>query len=130
MSPQLSLSLFDLVQAQAQRLQSVSDELLAAKRALHERKQIERAKGILMTHRGLTEEQAYKMLRQSAMDQSRRMVDVAEAILNMADLLQEKRQINIPVIQFVVRATCAVFCFLCTAGAFIRIKAVVVCRLN
>ena len=98
MSPHLSHSLFDLVQAQAQRLQSVSDELSAAKRALHERKQIERAKGILMAHRGLTEEQAYKMLRQSAMDQSRRMVDVAEAILNVADLLQEKRQVNIPVI--------------------------------
>lgn len=98
MSPHLSHSLFDLVQAQAQRLQSVSDELSAAKRALHERKQIERAKGVLMAHRGLTEEQAYKMLRQSAMDQSRRMVDVAEAILNVADLLQEKRQVNIPVI--------------------------------
>ena len=96
MSPQPSLSLFDLVQAQ--RLQSVSDELLAAKRALHERKLIERAKDILITHRGLTEEQAYKMLRQSAMDQSRRMADVAEAIFNVVDLLQEKRQINIPVV--------------------------------
>lgn len=88
----LSHSLFDLVQAQAQRLQAVSDELAAAKRALHERKQIERAKGLLMTHHGLTEEQAYKKLRQSAMDQSRRMVEVAEAVLNAADLLQEKRQ--------------------------------------
>lgn len=92
MSPQLSHSIFDLVQAQAQRLQSVSDELGAAKKALNERKQIERAKGLLMTHRGLSEEQAYKMLRQAAMDQSRRMVDVAETILGIVDLLQEKRQ--------------------------------------
>ncbi len=97
-SPQLSHSLFDLVQAQAQRLQLMSDELIAAKRALHERKQIERAKGVLMTHRGLTEEQAYKLLRQSAMDQSRRMVDVAEAILSAAELLQEKRQHSVSVL--------------------------------
>src|SRR5690606_19690053 len=92
MSSNLSHSIFDLLQAQAQRLQSVSDELSAAKKALNERKQIERAKGLLMSHRGLTEDQAYKMLRQAAMDQSKRVAEVAETILGFVDLLQEKNK--------------------------------------
>ena len=40
-----------------------------------------------MAHRHLSEEEAHKMLRQTAMAQSRRLVDVAEAVLAMADLL-------------------------------------------
>lgn len=91
MSPAFSRSVFELVQAQAQRLQSVSDQLCAAKQALQERKQIERAKGLLMLHRSLSEEQAYKMLRQAAMEQNRRLIDVAETVVSMVDLLQENR---------------------------------------
>lgn len=90
-SPAFSRSVYELVQAQAQRLQTMSDQLCAAKQALHERKQIERAKGLLMQHRGATEEQAYRMLRQAAMEQSRRLADVAENVVNMMDLLQDNR---------------------------------------
>jgi hypothetical protein len=91
MSPAFSRSVFELVQAQAQRLQAVSDQLCAAKQALQERKQIERAKGLLMLHRSLSEEQAYKMLRQAAMEQNRRLIDVAETVVSMVDLLQDNR---------------------------------------
>ncbi|WP_151702499.1 nitrate regulatory protein [Nitrincola alkalilacustris] len=90
MSPALGRSVFDLVQAQAQRLQAIGDELNEARRALHERKLIERAKGLLMEHQGLSEEQAYRLMRQTAMQQSRRLADVAETLLNLTDLLQSK----------------------------------------
>lgn len=87
MSSQLGRSVLDLLQAQSQRIQSMADELNAARAALHERKLIERGKGVLMVHRGLTEDQAYRLLRQTAMDQGRRLVDVAESVLSLGKLL-------------------------------------------
>ncbi|WP_142846944.1 nitrate regulatory protein [Telmatospirillum sp. J64-1] len=89
LSPQLGRSILDLVQAQSRRLQDMSDELKMARAALNERKVVERAKGLLITHRGLTEDQAYKLLRQMAMNQNKRLVEVAEAALAMADVLKK-----------------------------------------
>jgi AmiR/NasT family two-component response regulator len=54
---------------------------------LNERKLVERAKGLLMATRKLSEEDAHKMLRQTAMSQNRRLVDVAQTVLSMADYL-------------------------------------------
>jgi hypothetical protein len=85
--PHLDRSILELVQDQASRLQVMSDELETARASLHERKVVERAKGLLMAHRKLSEEEAYKMLRQTAMSQNRRLTDVAEAVLAMADYL-------------------------------------------
>lgn len=62
-------------------------ELDAAKSALKERKVIDRAKGFLMKSKGLAEEDAYKLLRQTAMRQSRKIADVAEGLLSAIDLL-------------------------------------------
>lgn len=89
LNPQLGRSILDLVREQSHRLQSMGDELARARTALHERKVIERAKGLLMQHRGLSEDQAYRMLRQTAMDRGRRLVEVAEAVLGFSDFLQE-----------------------------------------
>ena len=88
---ELDRSILELVQEQAQRLQSMSDELDTVRASLNERKLIERAKGLLMAHRRLSEEEAHKTLRQMAMGQNRRVVDVAEAVLSMADLLPEPK---------------------------------------
>lgn len=84
---QLGRSVLDLVQAQAQRLQQMGDELAAAQAALRERKLIERAKGLLMSRRGLSEDAAYRLLRQTAMHQHRRLGEVAEAVLQMGPLI-------------------------------------------
>lgn len=65
-------------------------ELEQAKGELSERKCIERAKGILMRTRGLTEEQAYALLRKTAMNQSRRIADIAESLVTAAGLLGEE----------------------------------------
>lgn len=80
-------SMIAVLQAQSARLAAMEDELEKARRALKERKTIERAKGMLMARLGLTEEAAYKMLRKSSMDQNRCMQDVAEATLALANLI-------------------------------------------
>ncbi len=63
------------------------NELEATKRALADRKTVDRAKGLLMKARGLNEEEAYALLRKSAMDQGRKVIDVAHALVTAADLL-------------------------------------------
>ncbi len=65
----------------------LQSELDAAKQALEDRKTIDRAKGIIMRQRGLSEEEAYTLLRKTAMTQSRKVMDVAQALVTAADLL-------------------------------------------
>lgn len=62
-------------------------ELAATKAALEERKVIERAKAILMRARGIGEEEAYALLRKTAMDQGRRVADIAQQLVMAAGLL-------------------------------------------
>ena len=85
--PRVERSLFAMVQEQSRRLQAMSDELATVRASLNERKVVERAKGLLMAHRRLSEEEAHKMLRQTAMNQNRRLVEVAESVLAMAEFL-------------------------------------------
>ncbi|MBI2216200.1 MAG: ANTAR domain-containing protein [Candidatus Rokubacteria bacterium] len=56
-------------------------EVQALRRALEERKLIERAKGTLMDRYRLTEDEAFRRMRRAAMDSRRPMVDVARAVL-------------------------------------------------
>ncbi|WPB59068.1 nitrate- and nitrite sensing domain-containing protein [Xylophilus sp. GOD-11R] len=90
LGPQLGRSVLEMVQEQSYRLQAMADELADVRAALNERKIVERAKGLLMAHRHINEEEAHKMLRQTAMGQGKRLVDVAEAVLAMAELLPAK----------------------------------------
>lgn len=62
-------------------------ELADAKSALEERKIVERAKGILMKMRGLSEEQAFALLRQTAMNEKRKIADIAQSVVTAAGLL-------------------------------------------
>lgn len=85
-SPRLGRSIIDLVQSQSQRLQAMSEELSTARAALEERKVLDQAKRLLIKHRNMTEEEAYRLLRQTAMNQSRRLVEVARAMIAVADV--------------------------------------------
>jgi hypothetical protein len=85
--PHLERSLLAMMQEQSRRLQAMGDELAAVRASLNERKVVERAKGLLMAHRHMSEDEAYKALRQMAMNQNRRIADVAEAVLALADVL-------------------------------------------
>jgi response regulator NasT len=66
------------------RMQTELDE---ARTALADRKVIDRAKAILMQTRGLSEPEAYTLLRSTAMSQSKRIADVAEALITAHSLL-------------------------------------------
>lgn len=79
-------SVLSLVHEQALQLQRMQAEIEQTKAALHERKTVERAKGLLMQYRQLSESEAHKFLRQTAMNQNKRMLDVAQAVLSMAEL--------------------------------------------
>lgn len=63
-------------------------ELAATRAALEERKVVDRAKGILMKARGITEDEAYALLRRAAMDQKKKLAEIAQAILTAAELLK------------------------------------------
>jgi response regulator NasT len=62
-------------------------ELEQARSELEDRKIIDQAKGILMKTRGLGESDAYALLRSTAMNQNRRLVDIAQSLVTAADLL-------------------------------------------
>jgi response regulator NasT len=62
-------------------------ELAEARNALEERKVIERAKGILMKKRGMSEEQAYALLRQTAMNEKKKLADIAQSVVTAAGML-------------------------------------------
>jgi response regulator NasT len=65
----------------------LQDELDEARSKLAERKVIERAKGILMKQRGMAEEDAYRLLRETAMTQKKKLADIAEGVVMAAKLL-------------------------------------------
>ncbi|WP_072375923.1 ANTAR domain-containing response regulator [Hyphomicrobium sp. NDB2Meth4] len=62
-------------------------ELDEARSQLESRKLIDRAKGILMSTRGLNESDAYALLRKTAMNQNRKISDIAESLITAAGLL-------------------------------------------
>lgn len=65
----------------------LSRELDEAKGALENRKVIDRAKSLLMTSRGLSEDAAYALMRKTAMDQNRKIIDIAQSLISVADML-------------------------------------------
>jgi response regulator NasT len=77
----------DAAVARFEELQDLRGRLAEANQRLDERKLIERAKGLLMKARGLDEESAYRALRRMAMDQNRRIGEVARSVIDMADLI-------------------------------------------
>jgi len=86
-----STSLLEMLQTQSARLASMEAELDAARRTLHERKVIERAKGVLMSRLRMSEEEAFRALQKTSMDQNRRLLDVAEATLALPDFAFAQR---------------------------------------
>lgn len=79
--------ILDVAMARFQHEQALRRALAEAKSELADRKVIDRAKGILMERQGLTEPQAYEKLRRTAMDKGLKVADVAQRILDVADLL-------------------------------------------
>ncbi len=77
----------DVAVARHEEYRRLAAELAQANLRLSERKLVERAKGILMKSRGLTEDEAYHALRRMAMNRKKRLGEVAKAVIDMADLI-------------------------------------------
>ncbi len=77
----------DTAIARFQVLRQMRTELAETRRALEERKVIDRAKGLLMKAKGVSEDEAYALLRKTAMNQNRRVAEVAEALVTASGLL-------------------------------------------
>ena len=80
-------AIVDVAVARFEDFQALREQLAEAKLRLCERKLVERAKGLLMKSRGLDEEAAYGLLRKFAMDRKQRMSEVAQQLIDAADLL-------------------------------------------
>jgi response regulator NasT len=87
LSPARIRPIMDTAIARFSMLRQMRSELEETRRALEERKLIDRAKGLVMKARGIDEDAAYALLRKTAMDQGRRVADVAQALVTAAGLL-------------------------------------------
>lgn len=76
-----------VAQARFEEDQALKEQVKVAESKLNERKTVERAKGMLMQLRGMNESDAYGAMRKMAMDRNIRIVDVAEKLLSMNELL-------------------------------------------
>ncbi len=79
--------ILDVAMARFEHEQRLRHELAQARSELAGRKLVDRAKALLMQRQGLTEPQAYERLRRAAMDKGLKIADVAQRLLDMADLL-------------------------------------------
>ncbi|WP_157017848.1 ANTAR domain-containing response regulator [Mesorhizobium xinjiangense] len=76
----MAISRFNAFSRLARELDEVRGEL-------ENRKLIERAKGILMQSKGLSEDAAYALLRKTAMNQNRKIAEIAQSLVTAAGLL-------------------------------------------
>jgi len=81
-------SILDLCVSRFNAFSRLQDELARAKSDLEDRKSIDRAKGILMNSKNLTEEQAYTAMRSAAMREKKKIGEIARAIITAAELLR------------------------------------------
>jgi response regulator NasT len=80
-------SIVEVACARFEEFQRLKLELADANLKLSERKLVERAKGLLMQSKGLSEEDAYHALRKLAMSRNRRLGDIAQQVIDTAELL-------------------------------------------
>lgn len=74
--------------ARVQAFDHLRRELELAKTSLVERKLIDRAKGILMRARGISEDEAYALLRRKAMRDQKKVVEIGQSVITAAELLE------------------------------------------
>jgi two-component system, response regulator / RNA-binding antiterminator len=87
LAPERIRPILDVAMARFEHEQGLRKQLASAQDELQERKLIDRAKGLLMQRQNLSEQAAYDKLRKTAMDKGLRLADVAQRMLDVADLL-------------------------------------------
>jgi response regulator NasT len=81
-------NILDLCISRFNAFSRLQNELDRTRSALEERKVIDRAKGILMKAKSLTEETAYAMLRKTAMNENKKIAEVAQSVITTAELFK------------------------------------------
>ena len=79
--------ILDMAIARFEAFRRVEEELARTKNELSGRKLVDKAKGILMKSKGISEEEAHQLLRQTAMNQNRKMSEVASSLITASGLL-------------------------------------------
>jgi len=87
LAPERIRPILEVAMARFQHEQELRRELADARSELNDRKVIDRAKGLLMQRQGLSEGDAYAKMRKTAMDRGLKLGEVAQRILDVADLL-------------------------------------------
>jgi two-component system, response regulator / RNA-binding antiterminator len=81
-------SILDLCISRFNAFARLQSELDHAKGVLEDRKIIDRAKGVLMQAKKLSEEKAYALLRTKAMNENKKIVEIAQSVITAAELLK------------------------------------------
>jgi two-component system, response regulator / RNA-binding antiterminator len=81
-------NILDLCISRFNAFARLRDELERTRTALDERKAIDRAKGILMKAKNLSEQDAYTLLRRTAMNENKKIADVAQSVITAAELFR------------------------------------------
>jgi response regulator NasT len=81
-------TILDLCISRFNAFARLQGELDRTRSALEERKVIDRAKGILMKAKNLTEEQAYALMRKTAMNENKKIAEVAQSVITAAELFK------------------------------------------
>jgi response regulator NasT len=81
-------NILDLCISRFNAFSRLQTELDRAKDALDERKVIDRAKGVLMKAKKLSEEEAYALMRKTAMNENKKIVDIAQSVLTAAEMFK------------------------------------------
>lgn len=79
--------ILDMAISRFNAFSKLRQELADVRSELEDRKLVDRAKGILMKTRGIGEAEAYALLRSTAMNQNRKLVEIAQSLITAADLL-------------------------------------------
>ncbi|WP_430421219.1 ANTAR domain-containing response regulator [Methylibium petroleiphilum] len=87
LAPERIKPVLDVALARFQHEEALRRELADARTQLSDRKLIDRAKGLLMSRQQLSEDEAYARLRKTAMDRGLRVAEVAQRLIDVADML-------------------------------------------
>ncbi len=81
-------SILDVCISRFNAMEGLQQELDRTRSDLEERKIIDRAKGILMQAKGLSEEDAYRLLRKTAMNEKKKIAEIAQSVVTASELLR------------------------------------------
>lgn len=87
LSPERVTPIIEVAVARFAEFQSLKQELDSTKNQLADRKVIDKAKGLLMDKKKMSESQAYDFLRKTAMSRNVKLAEVARLLVNLEDLM-------------------------------------------